>query len=78
MLDVRKLLTVMSEHKASDMYITVDSPPSYRVNGVVRPAGNRSLTEEETEQLVRSIINDKQQREFDETNELNLGLYYPA
>lgn len=78
MLDIRKLLQVMNEHDASDLYLTVDSPPSYRVNGVVRPAGNRVLEPEETEQLALSIMNEKQQRQFEEENELNLGIYYSA
>jgi len=78
MLDITKLLTVMNEHDASDLYITVDSPPAYRVNGSVRPAGNRSLTPEETEELSRSIMNDKQQNEFETTSELNVALYYPT
>ncbi len=78
MLDIRKLLAVMVEHDASDLYLTVDSPPCYRVNGVVRPAGNRSLTPEETEALAVSIMNERQQREFDRDNEQNLALYYPT
>jgi twitching motility protein PilU len=76
MLDIKKLLTVMNEHDASDLYITVDSPPCYRVNGVVRPAGNRCLEPDETETLSMSVMSDKQQREFEENNEQNLALYY--
>lgn len=76
MLDIRKLLTVMNEHDASDLYITVDSPPCYRVNGVVRPAGNRALEPDETESLAMSVMSDKQQREFEEFNEQNIALYY--
>ncbi len=78
MLDISKLLTVMVEQDASDLYITVDSPPMYRINGLVRPAGKRTLEPDETRQLAYSIMTDKQQREFDEFNEINLGLYYPA
>ena len=78
LLDISKLLTVMVENDASDLYLTVDSPPMYRVNGVVRPAGSQLLTSEDTETLARSIMNDKQQREFDELNEANLALQYPA
>jgi len=77
-LDIRKLLTLMVEHDASDLYITVDSPPSYRVNGVVRPAGDRSLLPEETMQLAHSIMSEKQQRDFEESNEQNLALYYTS
>lgn len=76
MLDITKLLTVMVEHDASDLYITVDSPPMYRINGVTRPAGNKSLMEEDTKEIAESIMNDKQLAEFTATNEMNLGLYY--
>lgn len=78
MLDLRKLLQVMNDHDASDLYLTVDSPPSYRVNGVVRPAGNRCLEPDETEELARSIMSEKQQREFEASNEMNLALYYKS
>lgn len=78
MLDITKLLTVMVEHDASDLYLTVDSPPMYRINGVTRPAGNRSLDDQDTKELAESIMNDKQRAEFYAKNEMNLGLYYKA
>ena len=77
MLDISKLLSVMVEHEASDLYLTVDSPPMYRINGIVRPAGSRKLTDEDTHMLANSIMNDKQQKDFDAKNEQNLALYYP-
>ena len=76
MLDIRKLLVVMNEHDASDLYLTAEFPPSYRVNGVVRKAGNRALEPQETEELALSILNEKQQRGFEEKNEMNIGLHY--
>lgn len=75
-LDITKLLTVMVEHDASDLYLTVDSPPMYRINGIVRPAGNRCLSADDTELLAQSIMNDRQQKEFEQANEQNLALYY--
>ncbi len=78
MLDISKLLSVMTEHDASDLYLTVDSPPMYRINGVVRPAGNRALQPPDTEVLANSIMSDKQQKEFQELNEQNLALYYSS
>lgn len=77
-LDIQRLLTLMKEHDASDLYLTVDSPPAYRVNGVVRTAGNKKLDQDEVERLAKSVMNDKQHNEFEETNELNLALYYPT
>jgi twitching motility protein PilU len=78
MLDISKLLQVMTEHDASDLYLTVDSPPMYRINGAVRPAGNRMLQAADTEALANSVMSDKQQKEFLERNEQNLGLYYSS
>jgi len=78
MLDITKLLTVMVEHDASDLYLTVESPPMYRINGTVRPAGNRILQPADSEALAMSIMSDKQQKEFMANNEQNLALYYPG
>lgn len=78
MLDIAKLLSVMVEHDASDLYLTVESPPMYRINGVVRPAGTHCLMATDTEALANGIMNDRQQKEFYQSNEQNLALYYPA
>jgi twitching motility protein PilU len=75
-LDITKLLTVMVEHEASDLYLTIDSPPMYRINGVVRPAGNRKLTEEDTQLFANSIMSDTQQKDFARDSEANLALYF--
>ena len=75
-MDITKLLSLMVEHGASDLYLTIDSPPMYRINGGIRPAGSRCLTAEETESLAMSVMNDRQQKEFIATNEQNLALYY--
>ncbi len=74
MADIKKLLTVMNEHDASDLYITVDSPPCYRINGIVRPAGKAKLDESMTYELAYNLMNDKQQAEFSEKREQNLAL----
>ena len=78
MPDIFKLLSLMMEHDASDLYITVDAPPSYRVNGIVRPAGNKPLDHEQTESMAVGILSEKQQQEFFSTNEANLALCLPA
>ncbi len=75
-MDITKLLSVMVEHEASDLYLTVDSPPMYRINGSIRPAGNKCLQPEDTELLGQSVMSDRQQKEFQEKNEQNLALYY--
>ena len=68
----------MKDHDASDLYLSTDSPPSYRIKGSVKPAGSKVLTEEDTERLALSIMKDEQQAEFQKYSEMNLALHYPT
>lgn len=74
MTDITSLLNLMVTNEASDLYITVDSEPMFRINGVLHSAGDHKLTPEETELLAKSVMSDKEQAIFDETNEQNLAL----
>ncbi len=76
-MEIRDFLKVMVDRDASDIYLTVDSPPMYRINGVTQPVGDRKLTNEELEALANaSMRTDRQRKEFDETMEMNLALAY--
>ena len=67
----------MVQQDASDLYLTVDAPPVYRIQGVTRPAGTQKLLPEHTEQLAYSVMNKRQQEIFEKEYEMNLALYYP-
>lgn len=73
-MDFRDFLAVMVEHDASDTYLTVESPPMYRLEGIVQPIGGPGFTPEELENLARSIMNERQRHEFSERLEMNLAL----
>jgi twitching motility protein PilU len=74
---VKDLLVVMMKAKASDLYLTVDSSPMFRVEGVTRAYGDTKLTSHECEEIAMSLMNERQKAKFSETLEMNLGLYYP-
>ena len=78
MWDATKLLELMVKEGASDLYLTVDSAPMYRINGSIHPAGNEKLRPEDTEALANSIMNDQQQAQFEQEKEANLALYYSS
>lgn len=71
MFDYLKL--TIKEH-ASDLFISVGAPATIKVGGVTRPVGDVPLTSEDVAMMARSIMNDAQQREFEETMELNMAL----
>jgi len=76
-LSIKQLLMVMVKKDASDVYITADMPPSFRINGVVYPAKQAPLNAVQCEQLANSTMGEKQRAAFSETYEMNLALAYP-
>ncbi|NQU32118.1 MAG: PilT/PilU family type 4a pilus ATPase [Bacteroidetes bacterium] len=76
-MDIKDLLKVMVERDASDIYVTTEVPPMYRIDGETQPIGGENLTPEQTSALANSMMNEKQRVEFENTFEMNLALYYP-
>ncbi|MAM88529.1 MAG: type IV pili twitching motility protein PilT [unclassified Hahellaceae] len=73
-MDFNKLLKVMVEKGASDLFITAGVPPSMKVNGRMLPITKTSLSPEETREIVFSIMSDKQQSDFEAHHECNFAI----
>jgi len=73
-MDIRAMLEAMVEREASDLYLTVDSPPMLRVEGVTSPLGSERLTPQRVEGLANSVMTDRQRAAFDEKLEMNLAI----
>ena len=72
------LLRVMVSKKASDLFITAGFPPAFKVDGKVTPISNQTLTPTHTQELARSIMNDKQAEEFEASKECNFAISPPG
>ena len=72
------LLRLMVQKDGSDLFITAGAVPSMKVDGVMTPLSNQSLSPQHTQVLVGSIMNDKQRAEFDETQECNFAISLPG
>jgi twitching motility protein PilU len=75
-MDIRSFLKVMVERDASDVYLTADLPPTYRIQGVTQPIGDVLLTNDHLEALALEIMREKQRKDFEQNMEMNLALYY--
>jgi twitching motility protein PilU len=75
-MNLTDFLSVMVEKDASDIYLTVASPPMYRIQGVVQPIGDHIFTPEELETLAKSFMNERQWQQFSDSMEMNLALSY--
>lgn len=74
---LEQLLEFMVKNNASDIYLTYDAPPMYRIEGITKPAGDYKLTMEDCDDLANQAMNKKQRQEFEDTYECNLALFYP-
>jgi twitching motility protein PilU len=72
------LLRLMMSKKASDMFITVGFPPAMKIDGKMTPVSNQVLSAQQSREIARSIMNDKQTAEFDATNECNFAIGIPG
>ncbi|MEM1261214.1 MAG: PilT/PilU family type 4a pilus ATPase [Pseudomonadota bacterium] len=71
---MQNLLKMMVEKEGSDLFITAGFPPAIKIDGEVHKASDQTLTNEQSSVIVRSIMNDKQAREFDATKECNFAI----
>ena len=70
----QNLLRKMVERNGSDLFLTHGFPPAIKVDGTIHKATDTPLTAEQAAMMVRSIMNDKQIKEFDETKECNFAI----
>jgi twitching motility protein PilU len=73
-MEMNQLLMLLAQRKGSDLFITAGRPPSIKIDGVIHPAAKEALSPSQARELVYSVMNDRQQKEFDETNECQFGI----
>ena len=74
---IHELLRKMVEVKGSDLFLTAGFPPAIKVDGRVKPVNDQPLTPQQSATLVRSIMNDRQTKEFDASKECNFAISPP-
>ena len=68
------LLRLMVGKKGSDLFITAEFPPAFKIDGKVTPVSNQAMTAQHTSELARAIMNDRQAAEFESTKECNFAI----
>lgn len=74
---IQSLLTVMQQRRASDLFITAGFPPAIKQDGQLTPVVDKPLSAEDAALLVRSLMNDRQVKEFEANNECNFAISPP-
>jgi twitching motility protein PilU len=70
---MRRILRLMSEKRASDVYLSAQSPALIRINGVCVPINSQLLPPDAPLNLLAEILPAQQIQELKDTNELNVA-----
>lgn len=73
-MDIEKLLKIMVEKGASDLFITAGVAPSIKINGRMMPVTTTPLSPEKTRETVMGVMNETQRREFTKEKECNFAI----
>lgn len=71
---MEKILRIMAEKKASDVYMSAAAPVQIKINGQCMPLNTQALPIDGPEQLLKEIITDDQWAEFHGSGELNIAV----
>jgi twitching motility protein PilU len=73
-MDFKQLLITLVQQKGSDLFIIAGRPPCIKIDGVLRPVGSQSLSPRDAREIVFGVMNEKQQKEFADTNECQFAI----
>lgn len=71
---IQQLLKAMKERGASDLFLTKGFPPAMKIDGQMTPVMEQPLSAEQSASLVRALMNDRQLKQFEESNECNFAV----
>ena len=74
MSTMERILRLMSEKKASDVYLSANAPALIKINGECIPINNQVLPPDAPRNLLSEIVPAARIEELEETGELNMGV----
>jgi twitching motility protein PilU len=71
---MERVLRLMAEKNASDVYLSANTPILIKINGQILQLSDQALTATQPRQLLAELLTPGQLEELDDTGELNLGI----
>ncbi len=73
-MELRELLLLSVQKKASDVHLTYDSPPYLRIDGKLIATNKDPLSREELKKVIYGMLTDNQKEVFERDKELDFSL----
>lgn len=70
---IKELMRGAFDVNASDIHLTVGLPPMFRVNGVLRQAGEEPLHREDTYNMAMELMDDRRRTQFLDNGEADFS-----
>lgn len=77
-MDLRDLLMLCIQKKASDLHLTENTPPVLRIDGKLSLVKAPPLTRDDTKKMIYSFLSDEQKAMFENNLELDSSLALPG
>ena len=75
--NLERVLRLMAEKRASDVYLSANTPILLKINGQLVQASDQVLAPPQTRQLLAEMLTPQQLEELDASGELNCALGVP-
>lgn len=72
-MNLEELLIKTIESRASDLHITVGVPPVMRIYGELKKYGDKPLTPEDTNEIVKNLLSERQLKALNEQGEIDIS-----
>ena len=72
--NMERVLRLMSDKGASDVYLSSNSPILIKINGNIMQLSDQPLTHSQPRQLLAELLTPSQLEDLDETGDLNVGI----
>jgi twitching motility protein PilU len=75
--NLERVLRLMAEKSASDVYLSANTPILIKIAGQIHPLSDQVLTPQQPRQLLAELLSPAQLEELDDTGELNVAIGFP-
>jgi twitching motility protein PilU len=73
LMNLKALLKFVVDKNGTDLFLNVGAPPMVKLLGSMKPVGQTALSAGNIHEIIRTILNEDQVREFEENRQIDLG-----
>ena len=77
-MEFKDYLKILAHHNGSDLYLTINAPPAGKFEGALKPLDNIKLTPARIKEIAYSLMDEDQQKAFENVPEMNLAISEPG